>query len=26
VANKGDGAVALLQNVRKILDSSGEQR
>lgn len=26
VANKGDGAIALLQNVRKILDSSGEQR
>jgi CheY-like chemotaxis protein len=26
VANKGDGAIALLQNVRKILDSSGEQQ
>jgi CheY-like chemotaxis protein len=26
VANKGDGAIALLQNVRKILDRSGEQR
>ena len=26
VANKGDGAMALLQNVRKILDSGGEQR
>ena len=26
VANKGDGAIALLQNVRKILDSSGDQR
>ncbi len=26
VANKGDGAIALLQNVRKILDSGGEQR
>ncbi len=25
VANKGDGAIALLQNVRKILDRSGEQ-
>jgi CheY-like chemotaxis protein len=26
VANKGDGALALLQNVRKILDCCGEQR
>jgi CheY-like chemotaxis protein len=26
VANKGDGALALLQNVEKILDSSGEHR
>jgi CheY-like chemotaxis protein len=26
VANKGDGALALLQNVKKILDSSGEYR
>lgn len=26
VANKGDGALALLQNVQKILDSSGELR
>jgi CheY-like chemotaxis protein len=26
VANKGDGALALLQNVKKILDSSGELR
>ena len=24
VANKGDGAMALLQNVREILESSGE--
>jgi CheY-like chemotaxis protein len=26
VANKGDGALALLRNVKKILDSSGEYR
>ena len=26
VANKGDGALALLQNVKTILDSSGEHR
>jgi hypothetical protein len=26
VANKGDGAVALLQNVKKILESGGDQR
>jgi hypothetical protein len=26
VANKGDGALALLQNVKKILDRSGEHR
>ena len=26
VANKGDGALALLQNVKNILDSSGEHR
>lgn len=26
VANKGDGALALLRNVKKILDSSGDHR